>query len=102
MKKTKKCSECGGSKIRTTKVAAGGGYAPDLLPGSHPWWREAELEIYVCCTCGHFQYFVPTSALESVIESDSFHDWAQADAPDFLAGRDRVIAWSHRGGSLSR
>ena len=43
MKRSKKCSECGGSKIRTATVSAGGGYAPDLLPGAHPWWKGGKL-----------------------------------------------------------
>jgi len=55
-----------------TTVSSGGGHAPDLLPGSHPWWRTAELEVYICCTCGHFQYFVPPKWLAKVIESEKF------------------------------
>lgn len=74
MKTTKRCGECGGTKIRMTTVGAGGGYAPDLLPGTHPWWKGAKLEVYVCATCGHFQYFVPEAALQALVESDSFRD----------------------------
>ncbi|HEV7765291.1 MAG TPA: hypothetical protein VGQ76_09835 [Thermoanaerobaculia bacterium] len=76
MKRTKRCGECGTSNIRTTTVSAGGGYAPDLLPGAHPWWKGAVLEVYVCCTCGHFQYFVPEAALQGVIESKKFRPLA--------------------------
>lgn len=72
MKKSKRCNECGGSDIRTTVVSAGGGYAPDLLPGAHPWWRGAHLEVYVCCLCGHFQYFVPEEALPEIRQSEKF------------------------------
>ena len=72
MKRSRKCSECGSSDIRMTTVFAGGGYAPDLLPGAHPWWKSAKLEIYVCCTCGYFQYFVPESGLAAVRESKKF------------------------------
>lgn len=53
-------------------VSAGGGYAPDLLPGAHPWWKGGQLEAYVCCTCGHFQYFVPEAALAKLVESEEF------------------------------
>jgi hypothetical protein len=72
MKKTKRCGECGKSNIRMTTVAAGGGYAPDLLPGAHPWWKGGKLEVFVCCTCGHFQYFVPDEALAKVVASKNF------------------------------
>ena len=72
MKHSRKCGECGGSDIRMAKVPAGGGHAPDLLPGAHPWWRRGRLEVYVCCTCGYFQYFVPESELAMVRESGRF------------------------------
>ena len=72
MKHTGKCSECHGSDIRTTTVDARGGGAPDLLPGAHKWWKTPKLEVYVCCTCGHFQYFVPQEGLEEVRASDQF------------------------------
>jgi hypothetical protein len=74
MKRSKKCGECGGSKIRMTRVSAGGGYAPDLLPGAHSWWKSGKLEIYVCCKCGHLQYFVPDDAIGAVVKSKSFSD----------------------------
>jgi hypothetical protein len=72
MKRTGRCGECGGSDIRTTTVSAGGGYAPDLLPGAHPWWRSGKLEVYICCLCGSFRYFVPDDALSEVRESSKF------------------------------
>ena len=72
MKRTRKCGECGSSDIRTATVSAGGGYAPDLLPGAHVWWKSATLEVYVCCTCGHFQYFVPDAVLPMVRASKKF------------------------------
>jgi hypothetical protein len=73
MKRTKRCGECGTSNIRTTTVSAGGGYAPDLLPGAHSFWKSGQLEVYICCTCGHFQFFVPEAGLPKVLESKSFH-----------------------------
>jgi hypothetical protein len=74
MKHTKRCSECGGTRIRMTTVPAGGGYAPDLLPGTHPWWRSGKLEIYICASCGRFQQFVPDDALQGVVASSEFTD----------------------------
>ncbi len=72
MKRTKRCNECGRTNIRTTTVSAGGGYSPDLLPGAHKWWKSGVLEVFVCATCGHFQFFVPSDVLPSVIESPEF------------------------------
>jgi len=72
LKITKRCGECGASNIRTTTVSAGGGHAPDLLPGAHPWWKSGKLEVYVCCACGNSQYFVPREDLQKVLESDKF------------------------------
>ena len=72
MKNTKRCNECEGTNIRTTTVSAGGGYAPDLLPGTHRWWKTGTLEVFVCATCGHFQFFVPSDILPGVIESHEF------------------------------
>lgn len=72
MKRTKRCPECAGTNIRMATVSAGGGYAPDLLPGAHPWWKGERLEVYVCCTCGLFEYFVPDDVLDKVLSSKSF------------------------------
>jgi len=72
MKRTRQCPTCGGREIYTTEVSAGGGYAPDLLPGAHPWWRGEKLEIYVCTTCGHLQHYVPEGDLAEVRESKKF------------------------------
>jgi hypothetical protein len=72
MKRTRRCGECGGTHIRTTTVSAGGGYAPDLLPGAHPWWKAGKLEVFVCAACGHFQLFVPSDLLPAVLESEKF------------------------------
>ncbi|HJQ39982.1 MAG TPA: hypothetical protein VKB93_22795 [Thermoanaerobaculia bacterium] len=72
MKRSRKCPECGGSDIRMTTVWSGGGHSPDLLPGVHPWWKSGQLEVYVCCACGYFQYFVPERFLSKVRESGKF------------------------------
>jgi hypothetical protein len=72
VKRTKRCNECGATDIRTATTTAGGGHAPDFLPGAHPWWRSGRLEIYVCCACGYFQFFVPEDELQEVRESEKF------------------------------
>jgi hypothetical protein len=72
MKRTKKCAECGGTEIYRADVGAGGGYAPDMLPGAHDWWRSGTLEVYVCGSCGHYQFFVPEDYLNRVKQSKKF------------------------------
>jgi hypothetical protein len=76
MKKTKRCNECGATDIRMTVVSSGGGHAPDLLPGAHPWWRSGKLEVYVCCACGYFQYFVPEESIPEIMQSEKFSPMA--------------------------
>lgn len=76
MKKTKRCSECGGTDIRTTTVSSGGWDAPDLLPGAHSWGKAGQLEVYVCMACGHFQYFVPEAWLGAVAASEKFQPFS--------------------------
>lgn len=72
MKQAKRCSECSGTEIYTSTVSAGGGYAPDILPGAHPSWRSGKIDVFICGTCGNFQYFVPDEALDEVRESKRF------------------------------
>lgn len=72
MKAKRNCSECGESNLYTTTVSAGGGYAPDLLPGAHPWWKGGKLDLYVCGACGYLQMFVPAEGLAGVRESKKF------------------------------
>ena len=72
MKKTKRCGECQSSTIYTTTVSSGGGYAPDLLPGTHPWYSGSNLEIYICAKCGNFQFFVPEDALSKLAKAPKF------------------------------
>jgi hypothetical protein len=76
MKKTKKCSECGGHEIYLAVIGAGGGYAPDMLPGAHPWWRGGKMEVYVCGACGHYQFFVPEEYLANIMLLKQFEKYS--------------------------
>jgi DNA-directed RNA polymerase subunit RPC12/RpoP len=72
MKQKKKCPECGGREIYVSVIGSGGGYAPDMLPGAHPWWKGGKMEVYVCGSCGLYQYFVPPEHLENIGRSKKF------------------------------
>ena len=72
MKLTRKCSECKGTEIYRAEVGSGGGYAPDMLPGTHAWWRSGKFEVYVCGACGHYQLFVPARALVEIKREKTF------------------------------
>ena len=72
MKKSRRCPECDSSSIYTTTVGSGGGYSSDLLPGTHPWYKEGTMEIYICTKCGYFRYYVPENALSLVSKSAKF------------------------------
>ena len=72
MKYSKRCSECNGEEIYSTVIDAGGGYAPDLLPGTHPWWRSGKIEVFVCGTCGLYQFFVPKESLDEIKQTEKF------------------------------
>lgn len=71
MKKSRKCSECGGREIFWDKVDASGGYGPDLLPhvgNLFSLWKEKKFEVYVCGSCGYYQFFVADDGLPQVRE----------------------------------
>lgn len=72
MKRTKRCSECEGNEIYKTEISAGGGYAPDMLPGAHAWWSSGKLETYVCGTCGYYKFFVPEEFLAKLRQGEKF------------------------------
>lgn len=41
-------------------IVSGGGYAPDLLPGLHPWYGGGRLHVVLCGDCGlHRQFAEP-------------------------------------------
>ncbi len=67
-----RCSNCGGSDLRTTTVDAAGGCGPDLLPGAGGWFRSAKFEIVVCCSCGLTRFFAPEQEIEKIAKSASW------------------------------
>lgn len=47
-------------------ITAGGGYAPDLLPGLHPWYGSGKMRAVLCADCGLYRQYADTDARERV------------------------------------
>jgi predicted nucleic-acid-binding Zn-ribbon protein len=65
------CPNCGGHElyISTKPVSAGGGYAPDYLPGLGKLFRTAKFDVVVCESCGLTRMFASTAARAALQES---------------------------------
>ena len=47
------CPECGKANLfRTTQVSAGGGHAPNYLPGLGTFFSSGKFDVVVCQDCG--------------------------------------------------
>ena len=66
MRSPSTCPECDGRNLfRSVKtIDAGGGYAPDYLPGLGRWYRGARFQIVVCKDCGLTRFFAADEARE--------------------------------------
>ena len=64
------CVSCGSTELyRTIKpVSAGGGYAPNYLPGLGRW-RAEKFYVIVCLECGLTQLFARREALDKLATS---------------------------------
>jgi predicted nucleic-acid-binding Zn-ribbon protein len=64
------CPECGASQIyRAEDISAGGGYAPNYLPGLGKVWRAARFDVLVCRSCGFTRWFARAEARQNLAES---------------------------------
>jgi predicted RNA-binding Zn-ribbon protein involved in translation (DUF1610 family) len=74
MAQTKPCPECGSDKIYRYKkpIAAGGGYAPQLLPGISTFSAGKMLPI-VCTNCGFVRFFAADETFAKIETSKHWH-----------------------------
>ena len=73
MKKSS-CPECGQSNLySSSEVSAGGGYAPNYLPGLGSFFSVAKFTLVVCKDCGLSRFFASSEALGKLSESDKWH-----------------------------
>jgi len=68
------CPECGQSSLYSSKeVSAGGGNAPNYLPGLGGFLSSAKFRVVVCKDCGLSRFFASPAALGKLSESNSWH-----------------------------
>jgi len=68
------CTNCGGKNLyRSKEVGAGGGHAPDYLPGLRRHFLLSErFYLVVCRDCGLSRFFARTEAREKLSQSDKW------------------------------
>jgi len=72
MKPSSTCPGCNGRRVYASKeISAGGGHAPDYLPGlGQNWWSgAAKLTVVVCADCGLIRSFAGEDALRKLPDS---------------------------------
>ena len=70
--KSASCPNCGGHELYVTvkPIPAGGGYAPDLLPGLHGWFAGGRMRAVLCAGCGLYRQFANEEALRLLPKSN--------------------------------
>jgi len=65
------CPNCSGSNLFRSRrpVSAGGGYAPNYLPGLGRWLSSGRFDIVVCRDCGLTRFFAQREATAKLGES---------------------------------
>ena len=56
----------------SVEVGAGGGYAPNYLPGLGSFWAAEKFNVVVCADCGLTRFFARSSAREELAESSKW------------------------------
>jgi predicted nucleic-acid-binding Zn-ribbon protein len=68
------CPECGKSNLYKSiaQVSAGGGQAPNYLPGLGTIWSAAKFNVVICQDCGLTRYYTAKEGLEKLSKSDKW------------------------------
>jgi predicted nucleic-acid-binding Zn-ribbon protein len=65
------CPNCQShDQYRSKEVGAGGGHAPNYLPGLGRWYAAAKLTVVVCRSCGLTRFFASQEALDRLSDVD--------------------------------
>ena len=64
------CPNCQGKNLyKADNVSAGGGHAPNLLPGLGSFFASEKFTVVVCKDCGLTRFFARTEATSKLPES---------------------------------
>ena len=67
------CPQCESSEVfQSEPVSAGGGHAPNFLPGLGHWYAAAKFRLVICRSCGLTRFFASPEALEKLAETDKW------------------------------
>jgi len=68
------CPNCRGGNLYSTQkdVSAGGGYAPNYLPGLGGMFAAEKFRLVVCADCGLTRFFARSSAMEQLASSSKW------------------------------
>jgi predicted nucleic-acid-binding Zn-ribbon protein len=67
------CPNCGSENLyRSKPVSAGGGHAPNYLPGLGGFLTAARFRIVVCKACGLTRFFASAQATEKVTDAKAW------------------------------
>ena len=73
MDKQNQCPECGGYRIHSHGgISAGGGYAPNYLPGLGSFFSSGKFTVRVCADCGLTRFYASPEARAKLRDSK---DW---------------------------
>jgi len=64
------CPNCGGNSLfKSKEISAGGGHAPNYLPGLGSVFTAEKFHVVVCKTCGLARFFARQEALEKLTDA---------------------------------
>jgi len=65
------CPNCGGANLYRSRkpMSAGGGYAPNYLPGLGTLLRAGRFQLVVCRDCGLTRFFAQRAATDRLADS---------------------------------
>jgi predicted nucleic-acid-binding Zn-ribbon protein len=73
MHKISPCPNCGSKALfRSKEVSAGGGHAPDYLPGLGRTFVAEKFNLVLCSDCGLTRFFARRAATEKVRDSNKW------------------------------
>lgn len=70
MEKLSPCPNCGSRALyRSNEVSAGGGHAPNYLPGLGSFWAAERFHLVICKECGLTRFFARPEATAKLPDS---------------------------------